>query len=673
MKRFPRKASVHPTEPHLELDNGSFELVQDRSSGKLRIMYHCRYIPATGPYAGKRCEFFARNDSHYFRPEEQGQHDHRWTITVFHEPPTLAPIPGELAPHFARFVCDTNMSLHQATQSHTTEFCNTLIRYGFSLGTSAPFKQLSATELFPDIAMPELRSEILRADRSALEQVLVSFRVGFVHLSLDAATMHGHSVLDFILLRTDPRKGDFDFVLYDSVDVTTGSLDFYASTTREVITNLDARHIHVRSIVGDGFSSQLNALSPRSPNSIQNSFDPSDECPLIKRVLYVYCSCHLANLALDKALKTSACLRDWSTCVSELATTLRTRQNSRRIGQRCPTYSPTRWCHAYLLCCFIARHFQVIIAAGFEIPDRVFTYGVLIEPLFVLISEFESRTARFYMRERKLAMFYARMRHLAQKYDQNADFVEACDLLENLVFLTFAAQEHELAVFADGLTLESKRTKLDDVVVGDQPSLFLDAFYEALLTDQAVAAVALETDPEVPADGEEEAEEEATAEAESFPEREESDDEDPILSSLHERVAVIRAKDSERGLYRIGADVIDEFADRANWPKNQRWQCKLELAKWLGTQLEDPAILADDNLPPSLHWVALGTALGLHTLKEVAEVLLSLPASEAENERTFSVRKYVVGPRGGRAKTDLVTARVRLRQESAKKPKPPAD
>jgi hypothetical protein len=50
-------------------------------------------------------------------------------------------------------------------------------------------------------------------------------------------------------------------------------------------------------------------------------------------------------------------------------------------------------------------------------------------------------------------------------------------------------------------------------------------------------------------------------------------------------------------------------------------------------------------------------------LKDFADLVLSLPAAEAENERIFSIRKYVVGERGGRSKSDLVTARVRTRME----------
>jgi hypothetical protein len=47
-----------------------------------------------------------------------------------------------------------------------------------------------------------------------------------------------------------------------------------------------------------------------------------------------------------------------------------------------------------------------------------------------------------------------------------------------------------------------------------------------------------------------------------------------------------------------------------------------------------------------------------------AEISFALPISEAENERTFSIRKHVVGDRGGRSKNELVTARVRLSIES---------
>jgi hypothetical protein len=147
------------------------------------------------------------------------------------------------------------------------------------------------------------------------------------------------------------------------------------------------------------------------------------------------------------------------------------------------------------------------------------------------------------------------------------------------------------------------------------------------------------TDPEVLVDEEEHAAEEAIIDAESSPEQDEFDQADESFTSLHERVERIKANDQVRGLYRIGAGLIDEYGCRADWDEDKRGMCTHEITQWASTPLHDPAILADDNLPPPLSWVALGTGIGWQNLKEFAEIVLSLPASEAENERTFSVRK----------------------------------
>jgi hypothetical protein len=57
-------------------------------------------------------------------------------------------------------------------------------------------------------------------------------------------------------------------------------------------------------------------------------------------------------------------------------------------------------------------------------------------------------------------------------------------------------------------------------------------------------------------------------------------------------------------------------------------------------------------------------SVGSWNVITITEILLALPISEAENERTFSIIKHVVGARGGRSKNGLVTARVHLRLDS---------
>jgi hypothetical protein len=45
-------------------------------------------------------------------------------------------------------------------------------------------------------------------------------------------------------------------------------------------------------------------------------------------------------------------------------------------------------------------------------------------------------------------------------------------------------------------------------------------------------------------------------------------------------------------------------------------------------------------------------------------VSCSVPTSEAENERIFSISKFIVGDRGGRSKNELMAARTRLKMRA---------
>lgn len=83
---------------------------------------------------------------------------------------------------------------------------------------------------------------------------------------------------------------------------------------------------------------------------------------------------------------------------------------------------------------------------------------------------------------------------------------------------------------------------------------------------------------------------------------------------------------------------------------------------WVRPRGHDPFSLNfAKNLTPPEFWLAVGTSLRWAQLKVYARVIVSLPVSEAENERTFSIRKYGLGDRGGRTRNDLVTASVRVR------------
>jgi hypothetical protein len=57
----------------------------------------------------------------------------------------------------------------------------------------------------------------------------------------------------------------------------------------------------------------------------------------------------------------------------------------------------------------------------------------------------------------------------------------------------------------------------------------------------------------------------------------------------------------------------------------------------------------------------MGASSQWNLFQDEAQIMISLPASGAENQRTLSIRKSVVGDRKGRTRNDLVIFRVRLR------------
>jgi hypothetical protein len=560
------------------------------------------------------------------------------------------------------------MSLNQAVQAHTRDFCESLILYGFRVGQAKSAPDLPPEAKFPKLSIRQLRSEIIEQDKSCLKSALQRFTTDYAHLSLDAGSFHGKSVLDFLILRTGSEH-DTDFLLFQSFDVVKATLEFYKDTTASVIESLDSMSIKIHSIVGDGFSSQFQGLSPTSPKSIQNSDDYCQRLPTIRNIFYIYCGCHLLNLALHDALEASHALNSVDRYVDAIAKLLRKKEYWRTIEKRCPTFSQTRWCHAYLLCLFFAKNHQAILRAGLYIPNEVFAYGALLEPLFTLISEFESRKMRFWMRERKLATFFARLTALENKYFSFPFVAFHAKLLRLVVFVRFTEHNHDLSLLADALTWE---TKVSGFTRRIEPSLdesFMEKAMEAVLNDRAIAIAADDSDDSGDEDEsylEEEDENEGTSEAPEFTIR---FDEYALAIALDELQAEAdrrKASDDARGIFAIGSGEIREYGKRSGWTEELIAECIGQFARWIRTPPRDQAFVSVARLDQFCFWACLGTSSHWSALKDYADLIMSLPAAETENERVFSIRKYIIGDRSGRSKNDLVVARVRSKMERSR-------
>jgi hypothetical protein len=317
----------------------------------------------------------------------------------------------------------------------------------------------------------------------------------------------------------------------------------------------------------------------------------------------------------------------------------------------------------YLLCRFFAINHQAILDAGLVIPNEVFAYGALREPLFMLISEFESRAMRFYMRERRRAKFFARMIAIETKYAAFPFIACHAQLLRLGVFLRFGKQNRNLSLLADALTWEAKVSGSPDLIQSDLSELSMEKALEQVLDDRAIARVADGLDDGDDSSLEEEDGDEGELTEPKFPIEFDQDTLVRTLDGLRAEVDRRKTDDDIRGIYSIGSELIRDYGLRSGWNDGLIGKCFEQFARWIQLPADDETFVLVSHLPQFLFWGSLGTSTLWAALKDYADLIISLPAAETENERVFSVRKHVIGDRNGRSKNDLVTARVRTRME----------
>jgi hypothetical protein len=132
----------------------------------------------------------------------------------------------------------------------------------------------------------------------------------------------------------------------------------------------------------------------------------------------------------------------------------------------------------------ICESFESILNLGFRIPDEIFAFGLMIEPVFVLISEFEKRKTRRFMWERLFAKCLARLRNLAHKYE-HIPYIACCSqLLRSMTLLRLSEENHELSLMAEALTWQLKLNRPANIEPTDETLLFLDGVFAELMNVQ---------------------------------------------------------------------------------------------------------------------------------------------------------------------------------------------
>jgi hypothetical protein len=129
-----------------------------------------------------------------------------------------------------------------------------------------------------------------------------------------------------------------------------------------------------------------------------------------------------------------------------------------------------------------------------------------------------------------------------------------------------------------------------------------------------------------------------------------------VAQALNNHVNAVTAQDETTRIYQMGCNLIEDFANRSLWNQEKNALCKRQWAEWLATPILDQRFRHAIDLPPPLFWNVIATSSCWRAPGEYASIVVSLPTSEAENEKIFSIRKYVIGECGARFKNSLVVA-----------------
>jgi hypothetical protein len=292
-------------------------------------------------------------------------------------------------------------------------------------------------------------------------------------------------------MKSSMQSLDFSFLLFDSTTLINSEMLNYQTATIDILVRAHDQGINISSIVGDGFSSQLFGLSAEYPTAIQNDDVICEEHPWIKKICYIYCQCHLANLVISDCQKHSMFMSDCRDRLNQISVELRKKKNRIILGKVCPKLSSTRWCHDYLLCAFIARNIEQIRQTSVVVQDEIMAYGMLLEPIFHLICNCERRSARLFMRPGLEGRVGSHFDHLAAKYIDLPYVGAHCRLLKAAVSERFSTHNRHLANLGHALT--SHLTCCSDQVdpLAFDRVTFLDRWFENRRNEEAIVDILL--------------------------------------------------------------------------------------------------------------------------------------------------------------------------------------
>lgn len=634
------------------IGNNEFEVITKVCNGRSRQYLRCMHIENG---TNRRCTYERRADSSTFK-KSKGYHLHTYDIqSYFISKNRPSKEKQDMNRKFLEFIAKSNISIRKCVSETSVDFFNSCILYGYSIGKSQ--SEITESDLWDFTNRTSLRDEIIQRSQEHCRTELNNFRTGITHLSIDSSTINRKSLVDIILICNFHNR-PVKTLIYDNHELKSSNLTEYKRIALNTIAKLYAENIKVMSIVSDGFSSQRAAFDIKKTSSFQNEMLIGNN---FRSIQYVYCRCHLLNLALKDLITKSHTIAQCHSALIEISNKLRKNEIRKKLGYQCPEPISTRFCYDYLIIKFIACHLDKIESQEMiQIDKAIFVYGVLVERLWFLIGEFESRDSTLSNTYGKILKFYDALKRIEEK----ALYKNTCLNLNARLFRNLVQsrlyQQHSLVLIAFSLTKDGRNFFRS--VVGYEENveerqheigIIEDFFFNSVVpSENEIFENSSEESNSYDIDISEETEE---FEAIMYEEEELME----VIEKIEEKNMQKESKYARKGIINIAKSFFEDYARRAGYREDKINRIINQYNHWMSL---DNLNKYEHMLKDSIHnfWYLMRFSQEWSELAEIAQVIVTIPASEVENERMFSIKRNIIGKYHTRISPELLNARARL-------------
>jgi hypothetical protein len=255
-----------------------------------------------------------------------------------------------------------------------------------------------------------------------------------VSLAIDAGTIEKRHFLDIMILAP---YSSLDPFLYDVLENETLTSDDYGNLIAAIIKELKSKGVRVRSIVGDNLPAQVSALAHWSKNSRLRGVDPD-----LNGIKYSPCMCHFMQLVIGDLIANVDTIREFEAILQSLIDIVNSSEVYPILRIRCPQCVKTRWLSRSDVLSWLLSRQDVLLNIDFlriQKARRSKFQGLLTEENFQKLSVYHKvlhpcvQAVRFFEQDHiTLCHVYPAIkilkRHLEQQEDpMNADINECLD------------------------------------------------------------------------------------------------------------------------------------------------------------------------------------------------------------------------------------------------------